>query len=49
MIVVADTCPLAHLAGLLNFDEALDKLRSTNFRLSADVERLARRRLSGMK
>ena len=36
----------AHLAGLLNFDEALQKLRATNFRLSADVERLARRRLS---
>jgi predicted nucleic acid-binding protein len=35
----------AHLAGLLNFDETLQKLRSTNFRLSADVERLARRRL----
>src|SRR2546426_5729682 len=26
----------AHLAGLLNFDEALQKLRTTNFRLSAD-------------
>ena len=39
----------AHIAGLLNFDEALDKLRSTNFRISVDVERLARRRLSETK
>lgn len=36
----------AHIAGLLNFDEALEKLRSTNFRIAADVERLVRRRLS---
>jgi predicted nucleic acid-binding protein len=35
----------AHLAGLLDFDRALEKLRATNFRLSPDVERLARRRL----
>jgi predicted nucleic acid-binding protein len=36
----------AHIAGLLKFDEALEKLRSTNFRISADVERRARQRLS---
>jgi predicted nucleic acid-binding protein len=36
----------AHLAGLLDFDEALNKLRFTNFRLTPDVERLARRRLT---
>lgn len=35
----------AHLAGLLDLDEALKKLRSTNFRLTPDVERLARQRL----
>ena len=29
----------AHIAGLLNFDEALEKLPSTNSRLPADVER----------
>jgi predicted nucleic acid-binding protein len=36
----------AHLAGLLNFDSALARLRATNFRLSAEVERLVRRRLA---
>jgi predicted nucleic acid-binding protein len=35
----------AHLAGLLHFDSALVRLRTTNFRLSAEVERLVRRRL----
>ena len=38
----------AHLAGLLDFDTALVRLRTTNFRLSAEVERLVRRRLSGL-
>lgn len=37
----------AHLAGLLDFDQALTRLRSTNFRLSAEVERVVRRRISG--
>lgn len=37
----------AHLAGLLDFDAALARLRATNFRLSAEVERLVRRRLAG--
>ena len=36
-----------HLAGLLDFDQALARLRTTNFRLSAEVERLVRRRLAG--
>jgi len=36
----------AHVAGLLDFDQALINLRSTNFRLSAEVERVARQRLS---
>jgi predicted nucleic acid-binding protein len=36
----------AHLAGLPDFDSALVRLRATNFRLSAEVERLVRRRLS---
>jgi predicted nucleic acid-binding protein len=36
----------AHLAGLLNFDWALARLRSTNFRLSAEVESLLCRRIS---
>ena len=35
----------AHLANLLDFDEALARLRTTTFRLSPDIERLARRRL----
>lgn len=39
----------AHLAGLLDFDSVLARLRTTNFRLSAEVERLVRRRLSGLK
>ena len=38
-----------HLAGLLDFDQALARLRATNFRLSAEVERLVRRRLAGQK
>jgi predicted nucleic acid-binding protein len=37
----------AHLAGLLEFDEAVQLLRSTNFRLSPQIEWLARRRISG--
>lgn len=37
----------AHLAGLLDFDEAVARLRTTNFRLSAEVERLVRQRLAG--
>jgi predicted nucleic acid-binding protein len=36
----------AHLAGLLDFDRALAQLRTTNFRLSPEVERLVRRRIS---
>ena len=39
----------AHLAGLLDFDRALARLRTTNFRISAEVERLVRRRLAGQK
>ncbi|HEX4809269.1 MAG TPA: DUF3368 domain-containing protein [Bryobacteraceae bacterium] len=35
----------AHRAGLLNFDEALLRLRGTSFRLSPEVERLVRQRL----
>jgi predicted nucleic acid-binding protein len=35
-----------HLAGLIDFDRALVLLRSTNFRLSAEVERLVRRRIA---
>ncbi len=35
----------AHLAGLFDFEQALALLRSTNFRLSAEVERLVRRSL----
>ena len=38
-----------HLAGLLDFDQALARLRTTNFRLSAEVEHLVRRRLAGNK
>ncbi len=37
----------AHLAGLLDFDAAVARLRTTNFRLSAEVERFVRRRLAG--
>jgi predicted nucleic acid-binding protein len=36
-----------HLAGLLDFDQALARLRTTNFRLSPEVERIIRRRLAG--
>jgi predicted nucleic acid-binding protein len=35
----------AHLAGLVDFDEALARLRSTTFRLHPDVERIVRRRM----
>ena len=35
----------AHLAGLLDFDAALNKLRATTFRLSPEVELIVRRRL----
>jgi predicted nucleic acid-binding protein len=38
-----------HLAGLLDFGQAPARLRTTNFRLSAEVERLVRRRLGGEK
>src|ERR1017187_10167589 len=33
----------AYVAGFIDFDQALARLRSTNFRLSAEVERLVRR------
>ena len=36
-----------HLAGLLDFDLALARLRTTNFRLSVEVERRVRSRLAG--
>jgi predicted nucleic acid-binding protein len=36
----------AHLAGVLDFDQALARLRTTTFRLSAEVEHLVRRRLA---
>jgi len=36
----------AHLAGLVDFDKALSLLRSTNFRISEEVERLVRRRIA---
>jgi predicted nucleic acid-binding protein len=36
----------AHLAGLLDFEQALAQLRSTNFRLHPDVERLVRLRFA---
>jgi predicted nucleic acid-binding protein len=38
-----------HLAGLLDFDQSLVRLRATNFRLSGEVERLVRRRLAEQK
>jgi predicted nucleic acid-binding protein len=37
----------AHLSGLLDFDQAVSFLRSTNFRLHPDVERAVRHRLYG--
>jgi predicted nucleic acid-binding protein len=40
--VVAD----AHIHGLLDFDTALSRLRATNFRLAAEVERFVRLKLS---
>ena len=39
----------AYVAGLIDFDLALARLRSTNFRLSAEVERLVRRRIIAEK
>jgi predicted nucleic acid-binding protein len=39
----------AYVAGLIDFDRALARLRSTNFRLSAEVERLVRRRMEAEK
>src|ERR1039457_5171274 len=33
----------SYVAGLSDFDQAFARLRSTNFRLSAEVERLVRR------
>ena len=42
LAVLAD----AHLAGLLDFENALLPLRTTNFRLSAELERPIRRRIS---
>jgi predicted nucleic acid-binding protein len=51
MIVIADTGTLgvladAHLAGLADFDQAITRLHSTNFRLDPDLERIVRRRIS---
>jgi len=37
----------AHVAGLLNLDEALRRLRATSFRLQVDVERQLRLRILG--
>jgi predicted nucleic acid-binding protein len=37
----------AHFAGLLDFDQMLMRLHATNFRLSPEIEKLARRRLEG--
>lgn len=39
----------AYVAGLIDFDQALARLRSTSFRLSAEVERLVRRRIAAEK
>lgn len=39
----------AYVAGLIDFDRALARLRSTNFRLSAEVERLVRCRIAAEK
>ena len=39
----------AHLAGLLDFDQALALLHSTSFRLHPDVEWLVRRRIAAEK
>lgn len=36
----------AHKAGLVDFDASVALLRTTNFRLDPDIERLARRRIS---
>jgi len=36
----------AHLAGLLDFDRAITRLHSTNFRLDPELERIVRRRIS---
>ena len=39
----------AHLAGLVDFDQALARLRFTSFRLHPDVEWLVRRRIAAEK
>ena len=36
----------AHLAGLLDFDQAITRLHSTNFRLDPELARIVRRRIS---
>jgi predicted nucleic acid-binding protein len=36
----------AHLAGLVDFGQAIARLHSTNFRLDPDLERVVRRRIS---
>jgi predicted nucleic acid-binding protein len=39
----------AHQAGLVDFDRAITQLRSTNFRLDPELERLVRHRISTEK
>jgi predicted nucleic acid-binding protein len=39
----------AHQAGLLDFEQAITRLRSTNFRLDPDLEQFVRRRISAEK
>ncbi len=39
----------AHMAGLLDFQRALERLKSTDFRLHPDLERLIRRRMGPEK
>jgi predicted nucleic acid-binding protein len=36
----------AHRAGLVDFDQAITRLHSTNFRLDPEIERIVRRRIS---
>jgi predicted nucleic acid-binding protein len=36
----------AHLAGLLDLEQAITRLQSTNFRLDPELERIVRRRIS---
>jgi hypothetical protein len=36
----------AHLDGIVDFDKAITRLHSTNFRLDPDLERIVRRRIS---